>query len=294
MEFIIFGKINKFMRKIIIALIISWSLNFYAQESSLKFNKKFYECEQQWVTLQKEEKDSTYVLGLIYFDPFKGYVFNYINDFKIENNIYIPVKEEITANYIIVINNVNQMFSVISKERYKELKIEKYDEIFNIYGFDKNNANDLVKRGNHLNHVGASDVAITYLEDAQKIDSKAESLLFELGYAYNATQQYEKAIKLLHIGISKHEKDNWLLYKELIFALVFNKQLKEAEESFKNGLKLKEKSNVAESSYNIAYGYFLEKNSKKFNEWVSITRQHSESNSQFMKNLEMMKNDLSK
>lgn len=283
------------MKKLIIALIISWSLNFYAQENSLKFDKKFYECEQQWVTFPKEEKDSTYLLGLIYFDPLKGYVFNYMNDFKIDNsNVFIPIQEKITTSFINVISNINISFYVIPKERYKELGIDRLNEKINFYGFDKKNANDFVNRGHHLNHVGASEIAIPLLENAQKIDYKAERLLFELGYAYNATQQYEKTIKLLHIGISKYEKDNWLLYKELIYALVFNNQLKEAEESFKNGLKLKTKSNVAESSYNIAYGYFLEKNKKKFEEWFSITNQYSKTDSPYMKNLEIMKNDISK
>lgn len=284
------------MKKIIAVVLFFFSFHFFAQENSLKFDKKFFECENQWVALKMNDNEPTYMLGVIYFDPYKGYVFNTMNDFKIdESNIFKPTQEQISTSIINVISNVNLRFSIIPEAKYKELNIDKLNEVFNTIRYDENNADDLVKKGYHLNHVGASEVAIPILEKAEKINPKANGLLFELGYAYNATKQYKKTITLLHIGISKFERNNWLLYKELIFALVFEKQLDNAEETFKNGLKsVKNKTNVAESSYNIAYGYFTEKNKKKFEEWFSITSQHSNNESEYIKNLELMKKELNK
>lgn len=265
-----------------------------AQDSILKFDKKFYECENEWVTLPKANKDTTYMLGLIYFDPYKGYVFNKMSEFKIDENKFIPTEKQITSSVIIVISNPDVKFSILPKSSYKELNIDKLNQTINTKRYDEKSPEDLVKKGYHLNHVGASDIAVTVLEKANKMNSKTKGLLFELAFAYNATKQYDKSIRILHLAI-KNETDNYLLYKELIFALINKNQLGNAEVAYGNAVKIcKNNSQRVEMAYNLTYAYFSSKNLQKFKEWGTVTKELTDEQSQYYKNVVYMETEISK
>ena len=52
------------------------------------------------------------------------------------------------------------------------------------------------------------------------------------------------------------------------------------------------KTYTTETSYNIAYAYYVKKNIEKFNQWAAISKENTESDTIFYKNLELMKKDL--
>jgi hypothetical protein len=281
------------MKNLLNTLFLFAFISSFAQESVLKFDKKIYGCENNWITYPLKEKDTTYMLGYVYIDRSAGLTFHFENRFKISSDgKFVPLKKDNASRIITRIQNLNTICAIIPSDKFKDLEILETPEFMKSY-INSNEADDLVERAFQYNHIGASFLAVPLLEKAQKINPNAKNLLFELGYAYNATDEFDKCITLLHIGISKQENNNWLLYKELIFALSHNNQLENAEVAFKNGMKIKEKSYIDETAFNIAQGYFNKKDKKKFEEWKKIAKEYStKADSPVMENLELMSKEL--
>lgn len=284
------------MKNLLFFLLLISTVAF-SQENVLKFDKKLIECENKWVLLPKKEKDSTYGLGFFYIDRTAGFSIKLDKTLILKNGIINSIDSTQNSSISHRVSNGQYLVEIVSNKILEKFKIDKYPRFFEkSYLPDnfENDSNDLVKRGYWYNALGRSDIALPLLEKAKLINNKTENLNFELAFAYNVTKQFEKSISLLHIGI-KNEKNNFLLYKELIYALVENNQIAKAEIAFSNGIKIKEKKYADESAYNIAYGYFKLKNKPKFEEWKKLVTSYStKTDSAILKQLDLLSKELNK
>ena len=280
------------MKQIIQTILLFVITSTTAQNSLLEFKDKIYTCENKWVTYPLKERDSVYALGYVYIDRDAGFSFHSEKKFKIskEGKFILQPKSSI-SKVITRIQNFDAVCAVIPAEKFKELGITGNPAFMkSIVIADE--AEDLVLRASHYNHIRASSMAIPLLEKAQKINPAARGLLYELIYAYNEKEDYKKVISLLHIAISKGE-NNPLFYKELIYALAKEGQLENAETTFSNMKKLKEVKYLDDASYFIMEGYFVKKDAEKFEVWAKETMAHIEtSDSMLLKNMDSMRKEL--
>ena len=282
----------KFIVKTILLLFSVASVN--AQQNVLEFNKKIYECENKWITYSLEGKESSYILGYVYIDRDAGFTFHSGGKFKISNEgKFVPEAKDNVSRIIARISNFNRVCAVIPNEKFNDLGITEIPDFMKSY-IKPNEAEDLVARGLHYNHIGASFMAIPLLEKAQKINPATKGLLFEMVYAYNDRENYKKAIELLRAGITEDETDS-LLYKEFVYALAKEDQLEEAITSFSKMKKIKGARYLDESAFCIMQGYYLRKDAVKFEEWAKETMSLiTTTDSPMLKYMDMMRKELKK
>lgn len=280
------------MKQIIQTILLFVITSTSAQNSLLEFKNKIYTCENKWVTYPLDKKDSLYTLDYIYIDREAGFTCHFEKDFKIsKEGKFIPQPKNNVVRIIGRIQNFNKICAVIPKEKFAELGITETPDFMKSY-IRSNEAEDLVSRGLHYNHIGASFMAIPLLEKAHKINPATKGLLFELVYAYNDSENYKKAIALLHAGITEGET-NSLLYKELIYALAKEGQLVEAAEAFTKMKKIKDAQYLEEAAYCIMEGYYVKKDAFKFEEWAKETMSLiTSTKSPILKNMDLMRKEL--
>ncbi|HKX87129.1 MAG TPA: hypothetical protein VJL37_10665 [Flavobacterium sp.] len=280
------------MKQIIQTILLFVITSTTAQSSILEFKNKIYECENKWITYPLKERDSVYALGYVYIDRDAGFSFHSEKKFKIsKEGKLLPQPKSSISKVITRIQDFDAVCAVIPAEKFKELGITGNPAFMkSIVIADE--AEDLVLRASHYNHIRISSIAIPLLEKAQKINPAAKSLSYELVYAYNDNGDYKKVISLLDGTISKGENDP-LLYKELIYALAKEGQLENAETTFSNMKKITNTKHLDDASYYIMEGYFLKKDAFKFEEWAKETMAHIQtSDSMLLKNMDLMRNEL--
>lgn len=280
------------MKQIIQTILLFVITSTAAQNSLLEFKDKIYTCENKWITFPLKEKDTSYVLGYVYIDRYAGFTLHFERKFKIsDQGKFVPQKKSSISKIISRIENYNAVCAVIPKSKFAELEIPETPVFMKSY-VKPNEAEDLVSRGLHYNHIGASFMAIPLLEKAQKINPATKGLLFELVYAYNDSGNYKKAIELLRAGITEGET-NLLLYKELIYALSKEDQLVDAADAFIKMKKIKDAQYLDEAAYCIMEGYYVKKDAFKFEEWAKETTSLiTSTESPILKNIELMRKEL--
>ncbi|MFC4818392.1 tetratricopeptide repeat protein [Flavobacterium sp. GCM10023249] len=280
------------MKPIIQAIVLFVITSTSAQNNILEFKNKIYTCENKWITYPLKDKETSYLLGYVYIDRQAGFTFHLEKRFTISNEgKFIPEAKDNVSRIIARISNFNTVCAVIPKEKFAELGITETPDFMKSY-IRSNEAEDLVSRGLHYNHIGASFMAIPLLEKAQKINPSTKGLLFELAYAYNDSENYKKAIELLHTGITEGET-NPLLYKELIYALAKEGQLVEAADAFTKMKKIKDAQYLEEAAYCIMQGYYVKKDAEKFEEWAKETMSLiTSTESPILKNMDLMRKEL--
>ena len=261
-------------------------------QTLLKFDKRFVESEDHWVAFQRE-KDTTYSFGFIYIDSQAGLTFNYEGNFKITDaGAFLPVRKLDNAGLKIRLEPNQVRVAFIPDTKFKELNIAAVPEWLKTYKTDTGSVGRLVRWGFLYNSWGECKKALTYLEKGQKIDSKCKGLEFELAYAYNALEQYDKAIPVLRSALIT-SPDNGFLYKELSFAEAHTGQLTQAAETCEKGIPLcSDKAIKSEMAYNIAYEYYLARDKKNFKYWASKAKKWAAKGDQVMIQIKKMEADI--
>jgi tetratricopeptide (TPR) repeat protein len=268
----------------ITGIFLFFTFGLKAQDT-LKFDKRFVECEDKWVAFQKDE-DGSHPFGFIYIDAQAGLTLDYAGSFRIgENGRYIVKRLDSTSmKYRLQPNRVR--VAVIPESRYGEMGVTDPPDWLQYYKTDTGTAKRLTRWGFLYNSWGNSKKALEFLERAQKIDSKYKGLEFELAYAYNATEQYDKAIGVLQ-GALKTSPDDCYLYKELSYSEMHLGMLDKASVTCKTGItKCTDKQMKSEMAYNLAYQYHKAKDKANFAKWVSESKQWATPGDQYMKALE--------
>lgn len=262
----------------------------YCQKEALEFNKRYFECEDQWVTFPPSDNDPSYSLGFIYLDEQAGFTFHIEGKFNILSSgefKKVPNKE----NYSIKIrlSSDTRVVAIIPSEKQKELELPEVPNWLSAYHESTDSIASLVKRGFHYNHVGASQIALTFLERAYRYDKHKSGLEFELAYAYNATKQHKMATAVLQEAIA-HNPEDYLFYRELGYSLIRLNRINEAEEAYTTGIELSDsKYQKSEMAINMAQAYSQLKNEEKFKKWAKLTKKYCEKNSPFLDYLKQFK-----
>jgi tetratricopeptide (TPR) repeat protein len=263
------------------------------KESPLKFDKAFYQCENRWVVLPKKAGETKYSMGYVYIDMQAGFTL------QLEGSMYINQY----GNYVHLLADTNydakiryqpgmSKMAILPPEALIQMDLPDTPAWMYNYISSGNTVSDLVRRGYFYNHAGASAYALNPLEQAYKMDPAAKGLAFELAYAYNSLEDYDKAEMVLRAAIERNPA-NFFYYRELGFSLAHNGKIAEAEEVYRKGISLsKDSQQKAEMAINMAQAYFNEGNKNKFKEWAKITKKYSSRNSELYKYIRYMESKI--
>ena len=113
-----------------------------------------------------------------------------------------------------------------------------------------------------------------------------------MAYSYNAISQYDKA----EICLLKALKDNpndCYTYKELAFTYTKQVKFDKVADVIEMMKKIcKENNFILETTYNLAYEYFLKKDIGQFTKWKFESEKLSKPTSQYLINLGKMEAEL--
>lgn len=287
---------SKLLKVTFFSIIVFHSFCF-SQETTeiLKFDTKYFDAVDKWVAFPKAEKDSTHILGFVYLDQTAGFSLRLGNSFKIEGNKLVPIvipemkttiiKHRLEPNTIPV--------AVLNSKQLDQLNLSEQPDWLSIYHSGEDSVQYLTNTGYHFNHVGASHNAIAPLLKAYEKDPNFKGLVFELAFAYNATKQHKKAIPILEKEL-KTSKDQ-LLYKELGFAYMNLSDFANAEKVFKEGIKFaKDNAYKAEMSINMCVLALNNKDKKKLEKWLKISKTYIDKKSPYNQYLDYFENEIKK
>lgn len=279
------------MRITLLILLLISSVG-YAQPNKkvLNFKTKYYSAVDKWVAFPKKASDSTYTYGFVYIDVMAGFTFRYQSTFRVTKkglkNSSVADPEAETVKY--KLNRRTSLVSVLTDKQIAQLGLPRKPKWLATFkgGFEKPEYQKRI--GAHYNHAGASHLAIAPLNKAYKLKPHLKGLEFELGYAYNTLQQFDKAIKVLENAIRKNPR-NPLFYRELGYAYNYSQQVEKAENTYLKGISLsKDDFGKSEMAYNMTYSFFEMKNRAKFDKWVKITKKYAAEGSKYMWYLELL------
>lgn len=289
----------KFAFLFLTGLLMSF-FSCFSQEATtnLKFDTKYYQAIDQWVVFPKKEKDSTYLYGFVYVDQTAGFTFNLESSFQIKNGEFFVMRDSLSKTSSIKsrlgsrYNSLN--LALLTEEQQKKLRLPKKPEWLEIYQRGKNSVGYLKNMGYHLNHIGVSSEAIVYLKEAYGKNAKHDGVYFELVFAYNATNQYNKAKEVLLEAI-KEDANKLLYYKELMYSYMSLKNYKEAEKTTVKGIELDGSDSIkAEMSLNLTSIFFNLKDYDKFKKWLLVTKSYETNNNQIKGYIEVFDKELLK
>ena len=200
----------------------------------LDFSTKFTHCVNQWVAFPRKPTQKDYLYGFIYVDEQAGFTFHMTGNFVIEDaNRFVKLpNEDLDRKYGIKLRiEGNRFAAILPPEAIAQLGLPEKPDWLKFYDDGKNSPHHRMRLGFWLNHLGDSQQALIPLESAYRDQPDTEGLEFELVYAYNALQQYDKSIAALSTALKRKPKDV-LLGNELAYANLHKGNFKEAIELY--------------------------------------------------------------
>jgi tetratricopeptide (TPR) repeat protein len=261
----------------------------FSQES-LSFDTEYYDAVDKWVAIPVNDSIFPYTYGFIYLDETTGFTFDAGKMFKIDEkgNFVKNVSDTADISIKARIPQSWKKVAIIPNHHLKDLGLPETPDWLKFYKENEGSAEYLTKIGYFYNDVGASHNAIEPLEKAYSIDSTKNDLIFELVYAYNATQEFQKAIQITENTINKGIAD-CLLYRELLYAYKNLDKLPKAENVYETALGIcDDNSSKSEMAVNLAQTYFFKKDEAKFRKWIAEARKYTERNSQYGQFLDLL------
>lgn len=256
--------------KILFFPLLLLCINLMAQPR-FDFNKRFVECEDQWVVFDQGE-DSSYVFGFIYIDAQAGLTLNYEGKFRYTTDGKYTVERIDKGNMKYRLQNNNVKIAILPRDLYKELGVTDPPDWLKYYKTDTGSVKRLYRWGFLYNGWDQFEKALTYLERAYVMDPKFKGLEVELAFSYNALGKYEKAMKMLNSALQT-SKDDWYLYKELSYTQMKLGLIEEAEASSRTGIPLASDTAMkAEIAYNMAYTFYSMNKKEKYTSWATEAR----------------------
>lgn len=266
---------------------------------TLNTDTEYYDAVDKWVAISVEDslKNQKHIYGFIYIDSEAGFTFevgkyfqeNASGKYELEN------PNDTTDNSIKFRIPIQWgKVALLSDQRLRELNLPKVPDWLKHYKEDEKTSNYLLSIGYFYNHVGASHHAISPLLQANSMDAGLQGLSFEIAYAYNAMQEFDKAIPFLNSAIQKSPSDCFL-YRELLYSYRHSGKLEKAEDTYNQALNgCKNTTAVAEMGVNMAQAYYLEKNEPKFQFWLAEARKHAQKGSQYDDFLNLLESEWGK
>lgn len=272
-----------------ILILILFTINSNSQ-TDLKFDKKFVQSEDNWIAFPADSIGN-HSFGFIYIDSQAGLTLDYSGSFKIDNSgKYIVKKKEIDGAMKYRLQPNNTLVAFIPEQKLKELGVEKVPDWLKLYKDGEGTVDRLYKWGYFYNGWSECEKALTYLEKAEKIDSKYKGLQTELAFSYNALKKFQKAEIALIKALTDNPTDCYAM-KELAYTYKHLEKLEKSVEVYNKMKSCSEKNYIQETAYNLAYKYFELKDKKNFTKWNLETRKWGSEN-RYTKNLDKIEKEL--
>ncbi|TLX74561.1 hypothetical protein E9993_11590 [Labilibacter sediminis] len=280
------------MKRLILFLLAFIVIKMNAQDN-LIFNRRFIECEDQWVAFSINE-DSSHIYGFIYIDSQAGLTLNLEGRFKYEPDSSLVVKKEQDTNIKVRLENNNVNVAIIPEEMFNDLHVDSIPEWLKYYKTDVDSITRLYKWGYMYNGWGLCDKALEYLLKAKAIDVEYKGLLTEIAYSYNCLKKYDLSAEVLAEALRLNPTDAYT-NKEYIYTLSQQKNIQKAIEQYEKLVELEvDDTYNAENCFNILGQFYYQKDVKNFKKWVKELRKWPNSNKKIDAYIEMMEKELKK
>jgi tetratricopeptide (TPR) repeat protein len=274
----------------ILFILLTFKLN---AQIDLKFDKRFVECEDKWVTFRMSE-DSTYTFGFIYIDEQAGLTLNREGKFKInkDNTLSVEKLKETNIKARLQANNVK--VALLPESTFKELQIVPQPEWLKFYKTDTTSVKRLYKWGYMYNGWNECKKALSFLIKAKEIDPKYEGLNVELAFSYNCLKEYDKAEQILKEEIKIKPTDAYV-NKEYIYTISKTENIEKATKQYLKSLEIiKDKTYNAENCFNIMQYFYNKKDKVEFNIWYKELNKCSNDNKMITEYADKMKAEMNK
>jgi tetratricopeptide (TPR) repeat protein len=274
--------------KHIILLFVLFSLKSNGQ-TDLQFNKKFIQSEDKWVAFSADSIGN-HLFGFIYIDAQAGLTLNYSGSFKIDSNGKYILKEKPENTQMIYRLQPNSVLvAFIPDDKLIELNVNKTPEWLKFYKNNEDSIERLYRWGYLYNGWNECEKALTFLEKAEKINSKFKGLQTELAFSHNYLKNYKKAEIALMKALADDPNDCYTL-KELAYTYRHLNKLEASAEVYYKMASCKEKNFLQETAYNLAFKYFELKDKQNFLKWNKEVRKWG-SNTFYTKNLDLIEKE---
>lgn len=284
------------MHRLILALFALASVCASAQ-TGLKFDKMVVQCEDKWIAIQRDSS-ATYLLEFIYIDEQAGLTADLAGTFRIQDDHFVFTKlldSNAASVKIRVPPNADVPVAVVPAARLAEMGIDETPQWLSNYKQTTDSVARMVRWGYFYNDWGQPALALPYLEKAYGIDAGKKGLLFELTFAYNALEQYDKSIPLLEKA-SGADPGNCGILKELAYAYTQKEDLIRASDTYKQlvGKCAEHGDFIGETAYNIAYHYYKAGDHENFLTWYNEAKKAIGTNADLQRSLNYMKEKMEK
>ena len=282
-------------KKLFLLIIISiFSISIKAQ--TLVFDKEYIDCIDKWVAISA--KADEFILGFVYFDEQAGLTLDFGGTFKIsETGEFVLENNDDMPPFKLRLDPQRSRASVaiIPENKFEELKIKAEPDWLKTYKENSNTTEYLYSKGYLYNAWGRCELALDYLEEANKINKEYNlALITELAYSYNCLEQYDKVPEIIH----SDTKSAYAL-KELIYAQIHLGALETAGESCLNYIKNADnKEYAAENFYNLLSQYYQNKDKKNFDYWLKYAKKWAKDtkisnvNEVILRNIKIMEQEM--
>ena len=230
--------------------------------TALRYDVHMSDCENHWVALYHEPKDSGYMYGFVYIDPQAGFTLQHGGAFTVDGQgNYHEATDVLRRDKINLKIRLEQngVAALLPPRAIAQLGLAEKPDWLKFYEDKADPVTHKVSWGFFYNAIGDSRRAIDYLEPAYSERPDAPRVVFELTYAYNAVARPEDALRVSKKEFAKNPKDE-LLCREIAFADLNIKGYKEATEQYPICIALCEDSDTAraeksELAMNLASAY---------------------------------------
>jgi len=262
-----------------LALSLAAAVSDPPPERPPQFEQRATRFENRWVVLQADDAAAPYRIAFVYVDPTAGFTLNLAGQARFDagaaNWVRLPWELDGKAHVIVRIDGRrNYHVAPLSRTAVAQLGLPEQPDWLTYYEDKRDAVTHLLAWGTFYNHVGEVDLAVGFLEDARKKDPGASGLGFELGYAYNALERYEKALEVL-VPAAAAEPDQALLHGEVAYAFSKLGRPPEAIAAFLRAIPLCkdfQAMSKAEFAYNLAFQYQQLGALKERDAWVEKAR----------------------
>jgi hypothetical protein len=164
----------------------------------------------RWVLYGRNDKDGSYALGMPYIDWAAGITMHTQGSVVLDGEGRISrVEGSNPSEYSIKIRLLDEQGqarygsgTALAPDELRRLGLDEQPAWLAAYGGPPDPVELALHRGSYFNHIGDSEAALHYLEPLPgKTVAKPALLAFEMGFAYNALNRFDKAVAVLHAGI---------------------------------------------------------------------------------------------
>ena len=264
-------------------LFFSISISVFSQENlrvdtALKFNQRYTQCERKWVILQSKGAAESYLYGVIYLDKQAGFTLDVQGKFKIDQDgRYYIADTSFLANTSMKLRLTRKSAQValMPPAHFAELHIKPQpDWLKNYYSYTDTLAHNF-RWGFVYNDLDQCDTALVYLNKVYAVQPHYKGLEFELIFAHNALNDYDGAIKIITAALEA-DPINPLLYRELGYAYMKEKNFNKAIYAYKTGINLctadTQLDTKAEMAINLAEVYKSAGDDDQFKIWGKLAK----------------------